>query len=53
LTQAALEALTVTYHITSILQSRSPGPDAAADVTMDFFEAASCVVGGITLVVTT
>ena len=50
-TQAALEALTVTYNVTSILQSRT-GPPAASDVTMDFFEAASCVVADITVVVT-
>jgi uncharacterized phage protein gp47/JayE len=53
-TQAALESLTGTYNITSILQSRTGhGGDAASDVTMAFYEAASCVVADITVVVTT
>jgi uncharacterized phage protein gp47/JayE len=50
-TQAALEALTETYNVTSILQSRT-GPPAASDVAMAFYEAASCVVTDITIVVT-
>ena len=49
--QASLETLTNTYNVTSILQSRT-GPPAASDVTMAFYEAASCVVASITVVVT-
>jgi uncharacterized phage protein gp47/JayE len=51
-TQAALEALSETYNVSSILQSRT-GPPAASDVAMTFYEAASCVVTDITVVVTT
>jgi uncharacterized phage protein gp47/JayE len=50
MTQAQLEALSATYNVTAILQSRTGAP-AASDVTMAFNEAASCVVGDITLVV--
>lgn len=47
-TQTALDALSKTYNVVSILQSRA-GPPAAADVVIAFNEAATSAVANITL----
>jgi uncharacterized phage protein gp47/JayE len=49
LTQAQLDALSKTYNVTSILQSRA-GPPAAADVAIAFNEAATATNAAITVI---
>jgi hypothetical protein len=50
LTQTQLDALSATYEVTSILQSRpSDAPPAAQNVPIAFNEASVCVVGNITV----
>lgn len=49
-TQAQLDALNVTFNVTSILQSRaSDAPPAAQNVPIAFNEAASCAVVNVTV----
>jgi uncharacterized phage protein gp47/JayE len=48
LTQAQLDAAANTFNVTAILQARTGSP-AASDVSIAFYEAASCVAGGVTI----
>jgi len=52
LTQAQLDALGKTFHVTSITQARHGGSQTTADVVIAFNEAAACVVANITVNVT-
>jgi len=48
-TQAQLDALSKTFNVTAILQSRDGNPPAAADVAIAFNEGANCPIPNITL----
>jgi uncharacterized phage protein gp47/JayE len=50
-TQVQLEAITATYNVTSILQARTGSP-TASDISISFYEAETCDVADIALVVT-